>query len=61
MPKPKPLSDGLKRIAKEEIVKRTPPPPEQLVGALHDRIHPTSGPLIKATPLPIPKRSKITK
>lgn len=26
-------------------------PPEELVGALHDRIHPTSGPLLSATPI----------
>ncbi len=30
---------------------RLPRPPEELVGALNDRIHPTSGRLLNATPI----------
>jgi hypothetical protein len=37
--------------AERERAKRCPPPPETLVDALHDRIHPTSGRLLDARPI----------
>lgn len=34
---------------------RRPPPPDQLVGALQDRVHSEDGRLITATPIRVPK------
>lgn len=39
------------RISHEARAVRTPRPPEELVGALQDRIHPTSGRLLAAKPI----------
>jgi len=47
VPTPKPLSDEAKAA-------RCPPPPEELVGALQDRIHPTSGRLLDTKPIKPP-------
>jgi hypothetical protein len=42
------------RVKELERADRTPRPPEELVGALHDRIHPTSGRLIHSSPIAPP-------
>jgi hypothetical protein len=49
-PRPSPLSEAAKRA-------RAPRPPEELVGARHDRAHIETGKLIASVPLrtPIPK------
>ena len=44
------------KASDEARAARTPRPPEELVGALQDRIHPTSGRLLSAKPLRIPRR-----
>jgi hypothetical protein len=42
------------RVKELERADRRPRPPEELVGALHDRIHPTSGRLIHSSPIAPP-------
>jgi DNA-binding transcriptional regulator YiaG len=44
------------RASDEARAARAPRPPEELVDALQDRIHPTSGRLLSAKPLRIPRR-----
>jgi hypothetical protein len=39
------------KLSKEAGAARVPRPPEELVGALHDRIHPTSGRLLATRPI----------
>jgi hypothetical protein len=39
------------KLSAEARATRAPRPPEELVGALHDNIHPTSGRLISASPV----------
>lgn len=39
------------RVEELERADRSPRPPEELVGALNDRIHPASGRLLNATPI----------
>jgi len=46
------------RGAKELARSRMPRPPEELVGALQDRIHPTSGRLISAKPIEIASKKR---
>lgn len=43
-------------LSEESRVARAPRPPEELVGALQDRIHPTSGRLRAAKPITVPRR-----
>jgi hypothetical protein len=43
------------RLAGEAQAARVPRPPEELIGALQDRIHPTSGRLLAAKGLRIPR------
>ena len=43
------------KLSDEARAARMPRPPEELVGALQDRIHPTSGPLIAAKAVRIPR------
>lgn len=45
------------KISDEARAARAPRPPEELVGAFQDRIHPTSGRLLKAKPLRVPRRA----
>jgi len=40
-------------VSAKAMAERAPPPPETLVGALHDRIHPTSGRLIGSKPISV--------
>lgn len=47
--KPGPLPEHVRR-------ERRPPSPDELVGALHDPIHPPSGSLISASPVRVKKR-----
>ena len=42
--------------AEEARAARAPRPPEELVGALQDRIHPTSGRLLAARPIATARR-----
>lgn len=44
------------RLSDEARAARAPRPPEELVGALQDRIHPTSGRLLAAKAVRIPRR-----
>lgn len=44
------------RISDEARTARAPRPPEELVGALQNRIHPTSGRLLSAKTIRIPRR-----
>lgn len=44
------------RLSDEARAARAPLPPEELVGALQDRIHPTSGRLLAAKAVRIPRR-----
>jgi hypothetical protein len=47
-------SDNQRLRARIEVLERDvrlPRPPEELVGALNDRIHPASGRLLNATPI----------
>jgi DNA-binding transcriptional regulator YiaG len=46
----------LTKLSKEARAARAPRPPEELVGALQDRIHPTSGRLRAAKAIAIPRR-----
>lgn len=43
------------RVSEKARAARAPRPPAELVGALQDRIHPTSGRLLSAKPLRIPR------
>jgi DNA-binding transcriptional regulator YiaG len=44
------------KLSEEARAARTPRPPEELVGALQDRIHPTSGRLLAAKPIATSRR-----
>jgi DNA-binding transcriptional regulator YiaG len=44
------------KLSEEARAARAPRPPAELVGALQDRIHPTSGRLLAAKPIAIPRR-----
>jgi transcriptional regulator with XRE-family HTH domain len=44
------------KLTEEARAARAPRPPEELVGALQDRIHPTSGRLLAARPIAIARR-----
>lgn len=44
------------KLSKEARAARAPRPPEELVGALQDRIHPTSGRLLAAKPIATTRR-----
>lgn len=44
------------KVSERARATREPRPPEELVDALQDRIHPTSGRLLSAKPLRIPRR-----
>jgi DNA-binding transcriptional regulator YiaG len=44
------------RLSPEAKAARAPRPPEELVGALQDRIHPTSGRLLAAKPIKLARR-----
>jgi DNA-binding transcriptional regulator YiaG len=44
------------KLSQEARAARAPRPPEELVGALQDRIHPTSGRLLAAKPIATPRR-----
>lgn len=44
------------KLERSVSILRAPRPPVELLGALHDRIHPTSGALISASPVIIPKK-----
>lgn len=48
-------------ISAEAKAERVPPPPETLVGALQDRVHPASGPLVSSRPVKPRGRPKVTK
>lgn len=43
------------KLSEQARAARAPRPPEELVGALQDRVHPTSGPLIAARTISIPR------
>ena len=45
------------KITNEARAARAPRPPAELVGALQDRVHPTSGRLLKSKPLRLPRRT----
>lgn len=47
---------ALPKLSKEVHAARAPRPPEELVGALQDRIHPASGRLLGAKVIAIPQR-----
>lgn len=47
---------ALPRLSAEARATRTPPPPDELVGALQDRIHPTSGRLRAAKAIIVSRR-----
>jgi len=42
------------RVEELERADRSPRPPDELIGALHDRIHPISGRLIHSSPIAPP-------
>lgn len=44
------------KLSEEARAARAPRPPEELVGALQDRIHPTSGRLLAAKPIATTRR-----
>ena len=44
------------KLSAEARAARTPRPPEEIVSSLEDRIHPTSGKLLRATPIVISRR-----
>ena len=45
------------KLSEEARAARAPRPPEELVGALQDRIHPTSGRLLAAKPIATTRRN----
>jgi hypothetical protein len=46
------------RLANEAVSARSPQPPDELVGALQDRIHPASGRLLASKAIGVPRRKK---
>lgn len=50
-PPRKPTGVMAGKLSEEAWAARAPRPPEELVGALQDRIHPTSGRLLDAKPI----------
>jgi len=46
------------RLASHAVAARSPQPPEELVGALQDRIHPASGRLLASKAISVPRRKK---
>jgi DNA-binding transcriptional regulator YiaG len=44
------------KVSAEVLAARAPRPPDELVGALHDRVHPDSGRLLPMKAVPIPRR-----
>lgn len=45
-----------RKLSAQAMAMRTPPPPEALMGALQDRVHPTSGRLLATKAVRIPRR-----
>ncbi len=45
------------KLSKEEMGKRCPPPPKELVDCLWDRVHEASGKIVSSTPIKIKPKS----